>query len=725
MINKSKSFSESCDDVITIITSKEINHSMLGEKYLGVEQVYHYTPESNDGMRRARNDNYETKVYGNLEYLGEKEGLHFYSFYYFYNGEKITTLYGNINLFYYLVIKYNIRDCILIDKSTKVRLKDTDYFVSVNTDYSINKDGYKQVSREYSYSIIENEKSKDKIISLNDFKTNIVESLKPKNLKELIRRQCNYVEEKYLDANISLSSIPTDKEICDYLSDCFIIDKDIFEDMSESLERGTYSLEDLVEDIKNDSITEASNIPKDILIKILETYPDTIKMFDKETLPKEIIYKYAKGKLSWLDIPFDDLDENDLLYVLIDMNNRYKTVMSDGDSDIDKEYLFDDFYYYYIMDSLNKVDKDTKNKCLSILDNASFYDRKTKIDIYRKAEEIDRIVYLLERLNDVSINDLKFLPKDKFSTEFLVSLLSKTYDKSQDGDTFYLIVYELWKTMSPEELDSYISDSLIVDKIYLQPCLRVFTNHIGWLINSIMYQHSVKILSMLTEENIESFADSLFSKILERVAKHKSEPLLWFLTSVDYNYNLINYLSSNNKKLLRECLLNNINKEDSILEWLGHKVVDIIKSLDFSKEDYVTYYLNSISFNSISFNYDFYIDCVIPKELLEELNNTLVLPCPNYDWIFTKKTIELYVGNRVNSREELKNLLKSDSRLFKKALTCAKGEKDGKIIPIDNISKWLFGVPNQKGFLFYREEYNRVYLPRNTPNEVIDLIKGE
>jgi len=725
MINKSKSFSESCDDVITIITSKEINHSMLGEKYLGVEQVYRYTPESNDGMRRARNDNYETKVYGNLEYLGEKEGLHFYSFYYFYNGEKITTLYGNINLFYYLVIKYNIRDCILIDKSTKVRLKDTDYFVSVNTDYSINKDGYKQVSREYSYSIIENEKSKDKIISLNDFKTNIVESLKPKNLKELIRRQCNYVEEKYLDANISLSSIPTDKEICDYLSDCFIIDKDIFEDMSESLERGTYSLEDLVEDIKNDSITEASNIPKDILIKILETYPDTIKMFDKETLPKEIIYKYAKGKLSWLDIPFDDLDENDLLYVLIDMNNRYKTVMSDGDSDIDKEYLFDDFYYYYIMDSLNKVDKDTKNKCLSILDNASFYDRKTKIDIYRKAEEIDRIVYLLERLNDVSINDLKFLPKDKFSTEFLVSLLSKTYDKSQDGDTFYLIVYELWKTMSPEELDSYISDSLIVDKIYLQPCLRVFTNHIGWLINSIMYQHSVKILSMLTEENIESFADSLFSKILERVAKHKSEPLLWFLTSVDYNYNLINYLSSNNKKLLRECLLNNINKEDSILEWLGHKVVDIIKSLDFSKEDYVTYYLNSISFNSISFNYDFYIDCVIPKELLEELNNTLVLPCPNYDWIFTKKTIELYVGNRVNSREELKNLLKSDSRLFKKALTCAKGEKDGKIIPIDNISKWLFGVPNQKGFLFYREEYNRVYLPRNTPNEVIDLIKGE
>lgn len=624
MFSKSKVFSKSYNDVIIIVTSKEVSSSNLGEKYLGVEQVYSYTPESAYGIRRARNDNYETEVYGNLEYLGEKKGLHFYNFYYFYDGEKITTLYGKINLFYYLIIKYNIRDCVLMDKNTKVRLKDTDYFVSVNTNYSINKDGYKQVSRKYSYSIMENEKSKDKIISLNDFKTNIVESLKPKNLNELIRRQCNYVEEKYLDANISLSSIPTDKEICDYISDCFIVDRDIFEDMSESLERGTYSLEDLVEDIKSDNLTCADNIPKYILIKILETYPDTIKMFDKETLSKEIIYKYAKGKLSWLDIPFDDLDENDLLYVLIDMNNRYKTVMSDGDSDIDKEHLFDDFYYYYIIDSLNKVDKDTKNKCLSILDNASFYDRKTKIAIYRKAEEIDRIVYLLERLNDVSINDLKFLPKDKFSTEFLVSLLSKTYDKSQDGDTFYLIVYELWKTMSPEELDSYISDSLIVGKIYLQPCLRVFTNHIGWLTNSIMYQHSVKILSMLTEENIESFADSLFSKILERAAKYKSEPLLWFLTSVEYNYRFIDYLSSNNKKLLRECLLNNINKENSILEHLGHKVVDIVKSLDFSKEDYVTYYLDAMSSN-----HNAYLNYVMPEELLEELKSTSALPHPS------------------------------------------------------------------------------------------------
>ena len=45
------------------------------------------------------------------------------------------------------------------------------------------------------------------------------------------------------------------------------------------------------------------------------------------------------------------------------------------------------------------------------------------------------------------------------------------------------------------------------------------------------------------------------------------------------------------------------------------------------------------------------------------------------------------------------------------------------IIKIDNIYKWLFGVPNQHGFLFYRTEYNRVYLPERTPMKVVCLIK--
>lgn len=705
MISKSKSFSESHNDSIIIVTPKEIDPSMLGEKYLGVEQVYHYTPESNDGMRRAHTDNYETKVYGNLEYLGEKEDLHFYDFYYFYDGEKITTLDGEINLPYYLIIKYNIRNCILMDKNTKVELKDTDYSVTVHANYSINKDEYKQVSRKYSYGIMKNEKSKDKIINLNEFKTNIVESLKPKNLKELIRRQCNYVEEKYLDANISLSSIPTDKEICDYISDCFIVDRDIFEDMSESLERGTYSLEDLVEDIKNDNLTYASNIPKDILIKILETYPDMIKVLDKETLPKDIVSKYAKGNVNWLEIPIEELNETDLVHVLVDMSNS------------DKNDLFD--YYDYIVESLNKVNNDTKNKCMNILNDVSSYSRNTKISIYKEVGEIEKLIYLLERANDVSIDNLRNLPIDKFSTELLLGTLSNIYTKKQDGDTFYLIITELLKRMSNKELDSYISDSLIVGKIFLDIGTKIETHHVGWVIQSIVYEESLEILNLFTERNIKSFADSLFDVILEKLSEDTDDTLLKFLADFDYNYILIDYLSSDNKKTIREYLLNNINKKKSILENLGYQVTHLVKVLDFTKDDYVNYYLNSISSNCNSYN-----NRVIPKELLEELNNKLVLPCPNYDWVFDKYSIELYVGDKVKSREQLKNLLKSDSKLFKKALASAKGEKDGKIIPIDNISKWLFGVPNQKGFLFYRKDYNRVYLPENTPNEIIDLIKG-
>lgn len=532
-----------------------------------------------------------------------------------------------------------------------------------------------------------------------------MDSLRPKNLKELVRRQCNYVEEKYLDANISLESIPRDNDICDYISDCFIVDKDIFEDMSKSLERGAYSLEDLVEDIKNDNLTYASNIPKNILIKILETYPDMIKVFDKETLPKDIVSEYAKGNVNWLEIPIEELNETDLVHVLVDMSNS------------DKNDLFD--YYDYIVDSLNKVDNDTKNRCMNILNDVSSYSRNTKISIYKEVGEIEKLIYLLERANDVSIDNLRNLPIDKFSTELLLSTLSNIYTKKQDGDTFYLIITELLKRMSNKELDSYISDSLIVGKIFLDIDTKIETHHVGWVIQSIVYEESLEILNLFTERNIKSFADSLFDVILEKLSEDTDDTLLKFLADFDYNYILIDYLSSDNKKTIREYLLNNINKKKSILENLGYQVTHLVKVLDFTKDDYVNYYLNSISSNCNSYN-----NSVIPKELLEELNNKLVLPCPNYDWVFDKHSIELYVGNKVKSREELKNLLKSDSKLFNKALASAKGEKDGKIISIDNISKWLFGVPNQKGFLFYRKDYNRVYLPENTPNEIIDLIKG-
>lgn len=74
-------------------------------------------------------------------------------------------------------------------------------------------------------------------------------------------------------------------------------------------------------------------------------------------------------------------------------------------------------------------------------------------------------------------------------------------------------------------------------------------------------------------------------------------------------------------------------------------------------------------------------------------------------------------------RATIKEAVRRDGRCFRIHVDCdVEGEsKDGKPIPIDNLSKWLFGVPGQKGHIWVGE--HGIYLPEATPQECIDLLK--
>ena len=50
--------------------------------------------------------------------------------------------------------------------------------------------------------------------------------------------------------------------------------------------------------------------------------------------------------------------------------------------------------------------------------------------------------------------------------------------------------------------------------------------------------------------------------------------------------------------------------------------------------------------------------------------------------------------------------------------------KDGKKIIVNNLSKWLFGVPGAKGNLTVTRSGDYIQLPRNTPDEAIELIES-
>lgn len=708
MISKSKSFSNKHSDNITIYTPKKIDNSLIGQKFLGTSTVQDYTPESDDGMRRAINHVYKTDVYGYMECVGEQDNFYIYDFYYNYDGDRINTLENIDSIIYYLIMEYNIRDGILMDSDgNKEEIPNDNYYIPIHAELTLNRGKYREYSREYTYRLKKIYKMPKDIVDPKNIKETILNSLKPKNLKELVKLQCNYIKTSYLDLIILLKDIPKDITIEDYLRSCFDINEDLFEDMGVSLKTGKYSMEELVNTLRDNKLDYVENIPKGILVEILEKYPDMVEVFDKEFLPKDLVEKYAKGNVNWSDIPIEDLNKNDLLPLLEEMKNS-------KDFDYYK-------YYDYIIKSLNLLDKVTKEKCLSVLDNLECFTNKNKKYIYTKIGETDRLIKLLNKSKNLMIGDLTDLPMKDCPTELLIHAISKDYSYykyEQDGNTFYSIVTELLDRLTPKEVDDCISDTLVVSIITSKKPIKIETNHVKWVINSIHGRNSMEILDIFTEENIKQNANKILEGLLDKIKLDSNDALWDLLTKYSDIENLLVNLSKDKKSYIKDYFLENINKYNSILKGLGSAIRRIVDSLDFTEKDYVVFYLQAISCRE-----DVYMKDVIPKDLLDKINNTLVLPCPEYEWMWERNTIEIYVGDKVSSREELKALLKTNSKTFEKVLTCANGEKDGTRIPIDNISKWLFGVPGHTGYLFYYKKYNRVKLPYNTPNCIINLIK--
>ena len=84
----------------------------------------------------------------------------------------------------------------------------------------------------------------------------------------------------------------------------------------------------------------------------------------------------------------------------------------------------------------------------------------------------------------------------------------------------------------------------------------------------------------------------------------------------------------------------------------------------------------------------------------------------------------LVIPARGLTRERVKEAVRRDGRCFRIRVDCdARGGDKSNPIPIDNLSKWLFGVPGRdgRGHIWIGED--GIHLPEGTPQECIDLLK--
>lgn len=699
---------------VAVIVKNPINEDFLVKKFLSTETVHEYTPESNDGMRGGYSDTYDTDVYGYMEFVGKFDDNYVYDFYYIYNGIIMDKDLEDPDYKRYLFLRYNIRECMLIDKeNNKLELKASDFAIKVSAESTLNYYRYNRARTNFSYSIVKKKKVKEEIILAKDVHSYCMEQVKPDSIEELIPLQCNYRKTIYFDVVIDLGSIPSEELIREFLGSNVRIKEDIVEDIEKSLNINRYTLDEFINVIKKHDITDASNIPENILLNILEEYPDMLDFFENKTLPGNIINKVLKGKVSWLDIPKEQLNKEDLLPFLKEIQTK---------EDI-RYYDYDDF----IVDSINESDKDIREECLEILDKISCIKLIEKRGLYRRIGEEQRYVNILNNAKDIEINNLEYLNIKNCPTQMLVRVLNKEYSSFssvQNGSVFYEIVCELSDRLNPKKAVSGISDNLIIGEVFCTIDRKLEIDNINWVVNSICSCKDMKYLNLFTEDNLKKNADKILELCIANIKNHfnKEEYLdkenMWLLLSKIYGtWYLFKYISDNNKLKIKNYILENIDKEHSILVDIGHWTKYVVESLPFTNDDYIQFYLKAIGTKA-----KIYLDEIVPESTLNYLEQHLVLPCPSYNWLTDKHLVDIYVGHKVSSREELKSKLKEDSRIYEKVLTAAEGEKDGNKIPINNISKWLFGVPGKRGYLYFNPRRNDIYLPSNTPSKVIDII---
>lgn len=199
-------------DNISILTKQRLD-DFLGKKYLGTKKMDNNIIENYDNLNNPR-----MNVYGHLEYIGRLGYYYVYDFYYSFNGENINTINKESDIPLYLIMNYNIRDCTLTDSNgDEYELNKDNYFIEINGSIDINKSSYKNNNICYSYKLVDS-KNEDSYLSETKNIGELINNLiNKKDLGSLNEVKDDYLETKCFNAKISLSSIPSNIFVNDYL----------------------------------------------------------------------------------------------------------------------------------------------------------------------------------------------------------------------------------------------------------------------------------------------------------------------------------------------------------------------------------------------------------------------------------------------------------------------------------------------------------------------------
>lgn len=214
---------------------------------------------------------------------------------------------------------------------------------------------------------------------------------------------------------------------------------------------------------------------------------------------------------------------------------------------------------------------------------------------------------------------------------------------------------------------------------------------------------------------------------------------IFYLMSENYSNNFLELLSRitpEAKDTIKKSLIDNLDRisllqgnkyrwNDEDYDGYLSKAMNVMnESFQFTKDDLIKIYIKCINNGRpISSTLD-NLMLNVPEEERENFKKETSNIYPNPKFEYFKTTSKYIPVKSTENRETIKKKIQQDGRCFSiKIKTDMVGEsKEGKKIPVNNLSKWLFGVPGAKGKLIVRRN-GYICLPNNTPSEVEKIIE--
>ncbi len=754
-----------------ITTSKKLDSSLLGERVLREYSYTDSTGESNDGMRRGYTYTVHCKVWGTIENeTRNPDGTYTYE----YSSRVTNDDYGGGPrkpseseydlkemsqelLFIYNIHEFstdlqeepnNIKDYYAeIDASASYQKEKEPYFSYRWSEHSKDSKGYTEPDNTLgsSYARIRSE-------SLDD----INEQLNGAFSKDdyILYLMGEKVEKTY-KMKFGLDEIGEDETVRDFLGR-IKLESPKFPTFESALKENIISIEDIKGLILKYKNLSAKEISADILEQLFSEDQELISRFREREMPIDVLRKYSSN-FDITKVSPNDLTPSDLDNVLQNVIQSHCILgIYNGPSEKELKQLYWDYLqsFYDNPDALRKI--------IPVINTSReyFFTSQAKDFISQISPEVMNSIEIRDTLLDTENIALSQLLKyeldyDTDSAKKLMEIFSNATSKTslKDLNAVFNILQQngidsdaMLQALRENGFNISISDwREDQEQIPTFKSFGISGITLDDLRDSILKNKNFNFLKLtdnITSEDMTREYNSLLNELAGKKGKKdgkdakRYEEIFELMCEYSNATELFSRLTPEIKELTKKLVIENLDVIEALQRNpIGYssefsKIMGVMsKSFELSEEDMTNIYMkclnNGASKEGTISALQQYLHEEERKGFEERINSTNIYPNPKYFWL-TDKNLRRIRVNRGENRGKIKSKIQADGRCFStRVKTDMVGEsKEGKKIVVNNLSKWLFGVPGTRGNLTITRAGDYIQLPGNTPDEAVELIES-